>query len=117
MGNLNILTREEIESLGPPIPEELADIGLPETCLHDLVLKWLAALREATAVTIAEKLHLPCALTEELLYHLYCLKFIEMRLQSGAGSTRYSMLDPGRQRVEVVQSQRGYAGPAPVPLA
>ena len=117
MGNLNILTRDEIESLGPPIPEELADIGLPETCLHDLVLKWLAALREATSVTIAEKLHLPCALTEELLYHLYCQKLIEMRLQSGVGATRYSMLDTGWERVKVVQSQRGYVGPAPVPLA
>jgi len=117
MGNLNILTRDEIESLGPPIPEELADIGLPETCLHDLVLKWLAALREATSVTIAEKLHLPCALTEELLYHLYRQKLIEMRLQSGAGATRYSMLDTGWERVKVVQSQRGYVGPAPVPLA
>ena len=117
MGNLNILTRDEIESLGPPIPEELADIGLPETCLHDLVLKWLAALREATSVTIAEKLHLPCALTEELLYHLYRQKLIEMRLQSGVGATRYSMLDTGWERVKVVQSQRGYVGPAPVPLA
>ena len=117
MGNLNILTRDEIESLGPPIPEELADIGLPETCLHDLVLKWLAALREATSVTIAEKLHLPCALTEELLYHLYRQKFIEMRLQSGLGATRYSMLDSGWERVKVVQKQRGYVGPAPVSLA
>jgi hypothetical protein len=117
MGNLNILTRDEIESLGPPIPEELADIGLPETCLHDLVLKWLAALHEATSVTIAEKLHLPCALTEELLYHLYRQRLIEMRLQSGDGATRYSLLDTGWERVKVVQSQRGYVGPAPVPLA
>jgi len=117
MGNLNILTRDEIESLGPPIPEELADVGLPEKCLHDLVLKWLATLREATSVTIAEKLHLPCALTEELLYHLYRQKLIEMRLQSGVGATRYSMLDSGWERVKVVQSQRGYVGPAPVPLA
>lgn len=117
MGNLNFLTRDEIESLGPPIPEELADIGLPETCLHDLVLKWLAALREATSVTIAEKLHLPCALTEELLYHLYRQKLIEMRLQSGVGATRYSLLDSGWERVQVVQKQRGYVGPAPVSLA
>jgi hypothetical protein len=117
MGNLNILTRDEIQSLGPPIPEELADIGLPEKCLHDLVLKWLAALGEATSVTIAEKLHLPCALTEELLYHLYRQKLIEMRLQSGVGATRYLMLDSGWERVKVVQSERGYVGPAPVSLA
>ena len=117
MGNLNILTRDEIESLGPPIPEELADIGLPETCLHDLVFKWLAVLRESTSVTIAEKLHLPCALTEELLYHLYRQKLIEMRLQSGVGATRYSMLDSGWERVKGVQSQCGYVGPAPVSLA
>lgn len=117
MGHLSILTRAEVETHGPPIPEELADIGLPETCLHDLALKCLATLHEATSVTIAEKLHLPCALTEELLYHLYRQKLIEMRLQSGSGATRYSMLDNGWERVRVVQSQCGYVGPAPVSLA
>ncbi len=117
MGHLSILTRAEIETLGPPIPEELADIGLPETFLHDLALKCLATLNEATSVTIAEKIHLPCALTEELLYHLYRQKFIEMRLQSGSGATRYSMLEQGWERVKVLQGHCGYVGPAPVSLA
>jgi predicted ATPase with chaperone activity len=117
MGNTSLLTRAEIETLGPPIPEELADIGLPETCLHDLALNSLATLHEATSVTIAEKLHLPSALTEEVLYDLYRQKLIEMRLQSASGGTRYSILDQGLERVKTVESQCAYVGPAPVSLA
>ncbi len=116
MGQLSFLTRAEIESLGPPIPEELADMGIHESCLHELTLKCLATLHEPTSVTIAEKLHLPCALTEELLYHLYREKLIEMRLQSATGATRYAMLDCGWERVRLVQNQCGYLGPAPVSL-
>lgn len=116
MGHLSILTRAEIETLGPPIPEELADLGIPEACLHDLALKCLATLHEPSSVTIAEKLHLPCALTEELLYHLYREKLIEMRLQSATGATRYAMLDRGWERLTLVQKECGYLGPAPVSL-
>lgn len=117
MGHLSILTKAEIEILGPPIPEELADIGLPETCLHDLALKCLAPLHEATSVTLAEKLHIPSALTEEVLYDLYRQKLIEMRLQSASGASRYSLLDRGLERVRDVQNQCAYTGPAPVSLA
>ncbi len=70
MGNLSFLTRAEIESLGPPTPEELD--------------------RE---------------------------KLIEIRLQSAVGITRYAMLDHGWERAMRLQTQCGYAGPAPVALS
>ncbi|MCM3900315.1 MAG: hypothetical protein ND866_01270 [Pyrinomonadaceae bacterium] len=117
MRHLSIFTREEIESLGPPIPEELADTGVHQDVLRDLALKHLARLVEPTSATVAEKLNLPCALTEELLYQLYREKLIEMRLQSAAGTSRYAMLEHGWQRLAQMQAQCGYLGPAPVSLA
>src|SRR6185436_8521735 len=82
----------------------------------DLALKHVAMLPEPTTATVADRLQLPRALTEELLYHLYREKLIEMRLQSAVGSTRYAMLDHGWERVSRLQSQSGYLGPAPVSL-
>jgi len=73
-------------------------------------------LPEPTTITVADRLHLPRALTEELLYHLYREKLIEMRLQSAVGATRYAMLDHGWERVSRLQTQSGYLGPAPVSL-
>ncbi len=117
MAHIKILTRVEIESLGPPTPEELADTGVHEQFLCDLGLKHLAMLAEPTTTSVADRLHLPRALTEDLLYQLYREKLIEVRLQSAVGSTRYAMLDHGWERLARLQSQCGYLGPAPVSLA
>jgi hypothetical protein len=116
MGHLSILSRAEIESMGPPTPEELAETGVHEAFLCDLALKHVAMLPEPTTVSVADRLHLPRALTEELLYHLYREKLIEMRLQSAVGATRYAMLDHGWERVTRLHTQSGYLGPAPVSL-
>ena len=116
MGNLSILSRSEIEGLGPPMLEELADAGIHEQFLCDLALKHVAMLPEPSTTAVADRLHLPRVLTEELLYHLYREKLIEMRLQSAVGSTRYAMLDHGWERVARLNSQSGYLGPAPVSL-
>jgi hypothetical protein len=116
MGNLNILTRAEIEGLGPPTPEEVADTGIHDAFLCDLALKHVAMLADPSTVAVAERMHLPRALTEELLYHLYREKLIEMRIQSAVGATRYAMLDHGWERVKRLQSLSGYLGPAPVSL-
>src|SRR5688572_5638370 len=117
MGHLSIFTREEIESLGPPIPEELSDSGVSEDVLRDLALKHLARLVDPTSQAVAERLSLPCVLAEELLYELYREKLIEMRLQSSSGATRYAMLDHGWERLGQLQRQCSYLGPAPVSLA
>src|SRR5574339_1311590 len=117
MVHLNILSRSEIETLGPPMLEELGDAGVHEAFLCDLALKHVAMLPEPSTTLVADKMHLPRVLTEELLYHLYREKVIEMRLQSAVGSTRYAMLDHGWERVARLNSQSGYVGPAPVSLA
>ena len=117
MPHLNILTRAEIESLGPPALDELEDTGVAAAFLCDLALKHVAALPDPSTASVADRLKLPKALTEELLYHLYREKLIEMRLQSAIGATRYAMLDHGWERLSRLQSQSGYVGPAPVSLA
>ncbi|MFN2530712.1 MAG: hypothetical protein ABR555_05405 [Pyrinomonadaceae bacterium] len=116
MSQTTILTRIEIESMGPPLPEELADTGIAEGFLCDLALKHVAMLPEPTTETVAERLHLPRTLTEDVLQKLYREKLIEVRLQNAYGSSRYAMLDHGWDRLTRLLSVCGYVGAAPVSL-
>src|SRR6266542_1385059 len=116
MSQTTILNRVEIESMGPPNPEELADTGVAPGFLCDLALKHLAMLPEPTTAAVAEGLRLPKTLTEDILQKLYREKLIEVRLQTTVGSTRYAMLDHGWDRLSRLLSVCGYTGAAPVSL-
>jgi len=116
MSQTTILSRIEIETMGPPVPEELGELGVAEGFLSDLALKHVALLPEPTTEALAERLHLTRALTEDLLQGLYREKLIEVRLQNAVGATRYAMLDRGWERVSRLVSACGYTGPAPVSL-
>jgi len=117
MSQTTILSRVEVETMGPPVPEELADTGIAEGFLCDLALKHVAMLPEPTTSAVAERMHLPRTLTEDALQKLYREKLIEVRLQTSIGSTRYAMLDHGWDRLNRVLSICAYTGPAPVSLA
>jgi hypothetical protein len=116
MSHTAILTRAEIESMGPPLPEEIADTGISEQFLCDLALKHVAMLPEPTTTAVSERINLPRTLTEDLLQSLYREKLIEVKMQSAIGSTRYAMLDHGWDRLSRLLSVCGYVGPAPVSL-
>src|SRR5256714_2585124 len=116
MTQTTILSRVEVETMGPPVPEELADLGVGEGFLCDLALKHVSMLPEPTTTAIAERLRLTRALTEEILQKLYREKLIEVRLQTTMGATRYAMLDHGWDRLLRLRAVCGYDGAAPVSL-
>jgi hypothetical protein len=116
MSHTEILNRNEVETMGPPVPEEIADTGIAEGFLCDLALKHVAMMPEPTTEAVSERMQLPRLLTEELLQMLHREKLIEIKLQTSIGATRYAMLDHGWSRVSRVQSICGYVGPAPVSL-
>jgi hypothetical protein len=116
MSQTTILSRAEIESMGPPVAEEIADLGIGESFLCDLTLKHVAMVPEPTTEAIAERIHLPRSITEEILEKLFREKLIEVRLQTAFGSTRYSMLDRGWERLARLLAICGYSGEAPVTL-
>ncbi|HEX8853465.1 MAG TPA: hypothetical protein VF754_08260 [Pyrinomonadaceae bacterium] len=116
MTHTGILTRGEVETMGPPALEELADADVPASFLCDLALKHVAYSPEPTTASVAEELRLPRTLVEELLIHLSREKLIEVKMQTAVGATRYAMLERGWERVERARSLCGYVGPAPVSL-
>jgi hypothetical protein len=116
MSQTTILTRSEVEAMGPPVPEELGETGIGEGFLCDLALKHVAMMPEPTTTAIAERLGLPRTLAEEILQKLYREKLIEVKVQTTMGSTRYAMLDHGWDRLSRLLSVCGYTGSAPVSL-
>jgi MoxR-like ATPase len=116
MSQTTILSRAEIETMGPPVPEELADTGVAEGFLCDLALKHVAMLPEPTTTAVAERIHLPRTLSEDILQKLYREKLIEVKVQTTEGFTRYAMLDHGWDRLARLLSISSYTGPAPVSL-
>ena len=116
MSQTTILTRSEVENMGPPVPEELADTGIAEGFLCDLALKHVAMMPEPTTSAVSERLCLPRTLAEEVLQKLYREKLIEVKVQTTVGSTRYAMLDHGWDRLSRLLSVCGYTGAAPVSL-
>ncbi|MFL6231452.1 MAG: hypothetical protein ACJ741_21980 [Pyrinomonadaceae bacterium] len=117
MTQTSILSRLEVETMGPPVPEELRETDVPESFLCDLALKVVASLPEPTTANVTERIHLPRALVEELLQQLYREKLIEVKQQAAMGATRYAMLDRGWDRLQRARMFCGYDGPAPVSLA
>src|SRR6266536_2547049 len=81
MGHVTILTREEIESFGPPMPEELEETGVSEVFLTELALKHVARHANPTTASVAESLCLPWSLTEVLLHRLYRERLIDILAQ------------------------------------
>lgn len=116
MSQTTILSRAEIESMGPAVPEELAETGIAEGFLCDLALKHVGMLPEPTTTSVAERIRLPRTLTEDVLQKLFREKLIEVKMQATEGFTRYAMLDKGWDRLTRLLSISGYTGPAPVSL-
>ena len=116
MTHTGILTRTEIEVMGPPALEELREADVSESFLCDLTLKHVAQMPDPTTQNISEETRLPRALVEEMLIHLSREKMIEVKGQIAVGATRYAMLDRGWDRVARARDLCGYVGPAPVSL-
>jgi len=116
MSQTTMLNRVEIETMGPPSPEELADTGIATGFLCDLALKHVAMLPEPTTAAVAQGLCLPKTLAEDILQKLQREKLIEVRVQTTIGATRYAMLDHGWERYARLLTLCGYTGPAPVSL-
>lgn len=116
MSHTGILTRVEIETMGPPVPEELCDTDVPASFMCDLALKLVAQMPEPTTSSVSKEMCMPRALVEELLHHLMREKMVEVKGQIAVGATRYAMLDRGWERLARVRELCGYVGPAPVSL-
>ena len=102
----------------PPAPLSLQETGLQRDQLLQLLVKTLY-VGEASGTQLADRLHLPYSVLENLVEHVRIERLVEVRGASGTGtaSYRYALTDLGRDRARQFSDVSQYVGAAPVPLA
>ncbi len=103
----------------PPVPTSVADTGLSEDAIGDLILKTLYIQGSRLGQDLADYLCLPFDLLDELLLRLQQRRFIEVKGAAGQsrGTYTFDIAGAGRERAKDALESNQYVGPIPVPLA
>lgn len=104
------------ERFCPTEPKTLEQTGLSLAVIESLILKHLAVVGTASGRGIAESIHLPYRILEEVYA---VLRTRQMVVHSGSApfNDYYFMLtEQGQQRAKAFQRACAYCGPAPVPF-
>jgi predicted ATPase with chaperone activity len=102
----------------PEVPESLADTGLGDSQVIDLLLKTLYQRGSLTGSALASAVALPLSVLDDLLLTMTQRRFVEVLGTSGHGRGGYlfELTEEGRNRAEAALAASRYVGPAPVPL-
>ena len=106
-------------NLAPPVPANLADTGLSQAFVLDLLTKVLYERGARSGNALSDHLCLPFAILDELLMGLQKRHLVEVRGAEGHGRRAYvfDLTNEGRNRARELLETNAYAGPAPVPSA
>jgi len=106
-------------SLAPPVPESLAQAGLSESLVEQLILKYLYYRGELLGREIGALVGLEFSLIDRLLETLKHQHTISVRKSLGMGNVSgvFFLTEAGRGLAREYLETNQYAGPAPVPLA
>ena len=103
----------------PKPPNSLAETGLDEVFLVDLLAKTIDAMGLERPTEIAQAMKLPRWIVDELLSIAVELKLFYVLGQHGANlhaEMRYGMTERGHERAVEAFSKNHWIGPTPVPL-
>ncbi|MGQ0592866.1 MAG: AAA family ATPase [Gammaproteobacteria bacterium] len=101
-----------------PRPRTVADTGLSESLLQELVAKHLREAGILDLGELASRTALGGPIVEELVGALRAQMLIEVKGPApGTAGLRYALTDRGRAFALEALARSGYIGPAPVPLA
>lgn len=100
-----------------PRPQTLADTGLSQRFLADLIAKHLNAAGTLTLAQLTERLALSGPIVEQVLNFMRKEARIEIKPRLEAtGALPYALTDRGRSTALDAFMRSGYVGPAPMPL-
>lgn len=108
----------EYEVPAPPIPATLAQVGISEAIVEQLVLKTLYFRSETVGRDLANSLGLQFSVIEHLVEFLKRQHLIQVKRSLGIGaiSAVYVLTEAGRQHAREYLEANQYAGKVPVPL-
>lgn len=103
-------------SLRPP--ESLAESGLSQRLVRDLILKFVYLHGQLTGYELSKRLHVPFSVIDEVLDFLKCDRCLEVQSGDMMGriSYRFQLTEHGRSRARQAFDDCRYLGPAPVTL-
>jgi len=104
------------EPFWPRAPKSLAEAGLRETEVDDLILKYLYNVIAERGYRIAEQVGLRFPIVEELLRKLKADRLIYYKNSLPGGDYVYELTEAGRDRAFRLSKQSTYFGTAPVSL-
>jgi energy-coupling factor transporter ATP-binding protein EcfA2 len=103
----------------PPVPLSIAETGISETELLNLLLKTMLAESLETSSAFADAVKLPPKVTADLVDIAIDGQFLTALGQGGPGGSigmRYALSEKGRRRATEALAASSYVGPAPVTL-
>ncbi|GIW92037.1 MAG: hypothetical protein KatS3mg110_0078 [Pirellulaceae bacterium] len=101
----------------PRVKGSLREMGLTESDVESLVLKYLLARGDAYGREIAQQIKLPFCLLEELLRQMKTDQLVVYRGANEWNDYLYQLTDLGRERARRLAQVCTYFGAAPVSLA
>jgi hypothetical protein len=100
-----------------PMPKRVADTGISQRLLADLLGKHLLLSGTLPLTDLSEQIRLPSRLVEDVLHFMRGEASVQvLGSVEGSGVARYALTDYGRAQATQALSVCGYVGPAPVPL-
>ncbi len=102
----------------PPVPESLAETGIPPAIFEQLILKYLYYRGELVGREIAKLIGFPYSLIGDILEQHKRQHLVEVKKSLGVGnsSATFALTEAGRNMAREFLENNQYAGPAPVPL-
>jgi predicted ATPase with chaperone activity len=100
----------------PPVPKTVAETGLPDLAIEELIFKLLLTAGVLSGKEIAAHLCLPFQILDTLLLDLKNRLLLAYRASTGLGDFLYMLTEQGRERALMAREVCAYVGPAPVPF-
>ena len=100
----------------PKEPKTIADSGLSETQVEELILKFLLARGDAEGRQIAFQVKIPFAIVDEMLRRLKLEQMVAYRNAAAVNDYQYQLTENGRDRARRYANDCSYYGAAPVTL-
>jgi DNA-binding MarR family transcriptional regulator len=102
----------------PPVPDSIADTGIAETVIEQLILKYLYYRGEVVGRDIASLLGLQFSVIDDMLENLKRQQRVGVKKSLGMGNSSgvFMLTEAGRNATREHLEYNQYTGPAPVPL-
>lgn len=106
------------QSIVPPVPASLDDVGLPQSFLEQMVLKTLYFRGETMGCDLATSLCLRFSILDSVIEFLRRQRLLEVKHSLGIGnmSSAFALTASGRVLTREYLESNSYVGPVPVPL-